>query len=332
MITRQVMRCFSASLLVVSCSESTTSPPLPTALEQVQFDPAPGFYSEGQAVQLSCSIPECEIFYYIQDPWTPIVWKHYTSKIAFLKSGTIHAIAFQEGSATGQETSAQFSIDAGPGPDPVPWDPKVPYGSLTDNRNNRIYRTVQVGSQTWMAENLEYLVSGKSGKSWFYMDDVDSGHKYGRLYDWIAAMGCDSGSECNSYIPKVNVCPEGWRLPSLDDWTQLLRDAALDLRGVGNNPGANFKAAGGWLPWEFNVGGVDAFGFRVLPSGTVKPNMWRSSDDFSLAGKETCFWTSDPDSAGVAAWTQCFTRLDDTVRHVMLNYKNDGNPIRCMKD
>jgi uncharacterized protein (TIGR02145 family) len=78
------------------------------------------------------------------------------------------------------------------------------FGTFKDSRDGITYKTVKIGSKTWMAENLNYSTS--SG-SWCYEMSPDNCQKYGRLYNWETAQ---------------NVCPSGWRLPSKDDFENLL--------------------------------------------------------------------------------------------------------------
>jgi uncharacterized protein (TIGR02145 family) len=126
---------------------------------------------------------------------------------------------------------------------------------LTDSRDNKIYKTVTIGSQTWMAENLDYR-SPTAGTVYCYNDKFDSCTKYGALYTWDAA--------------KV-ACPNGWRLPSDSDWKTLefqLGMAASDtnltsFRGTdqgtklkeGGSSGFNSKGVGYWYNgsyWHFS--------------------------------------------------------------------------------
>ena len=108
--------------------------------------------------------------------------------------------------------------------------------SFKDSRDGQTYKTVVVGTQTWMAQNLNY----KTDDSYCYDDDDVSCSQYGRLYTWDAAM---------------NACPDGWHLPTDAEW-EVLRKAVDDGSG---NSGTNLKS-GTW-------GGADAIGFSALLVG-----------------------------------------------------------------
>ena len=87
-------------------------------------------------------------------------------------------------------------------------------GTFTDSRDGKKYKIIKVGTQTWMAENLNYAAKG----SVCYENNEANCVKYGRLYDW-AAMGV---SGCLSDYPNgvQGVCPAGWRLPSTEEWSE----------------------------------------------------------------------------------------------------------------
>jgi len=77
-------------------------------------------------------------------------------------------------------------------------------GSFTDPRDGKIYKTVKIGDQWIMAENLAYKPD--KGNYWAYEDDESNIPRYGYLYDWETAM---------------NIAPEGWHLPSRDEWNAI---------------------------------------------------------------------------------------------------------------
>ncbi len=113
-------------------------------------------------------------------------------------------------------------------------NPEISYGELTDARDGQVYRTVEIGDQIWMAENLNYAYMPDT-LSFCYNDSAEYCEKYGRLYTWSAAMdsaaifsedgkGCSveqSGSPSCGKFPVRGICPEGWHFPSNNEWKTL---------------------------------------------------------------------------------------------------------------
>jgi uncharacterized protein (TIGR02145 family) len=131
---------------------------------------------------------------------------------------------------------------------------RIDYGSLTDERDGKTYRTVKIGRRTWMAENLNYEPkdSGSSCRD----NSAGNCEKYGRLYDWETAR---------------NACPGGWLLSSFYDWDAL---AAYASDGDKVNNVKKLKATSGWNYYEDNSdygdyggNGTDDYGFSALPGG-----------------------------------------------------------------
>jgi len=167
---------------------------------------------------------------------------------------------------------------AGNGGVPVVDPNTVEKGTFTDGRDGKEYKTVTIGTQTWMAENLNH----ETENSWCY-DDADSNCvKYGRLYMWNSAM---------------MACPNGWRLPDTTDWYRLMkavggRDSLLTrvynpengsvIRSfyVWAGAGYKLKSKDGW-------DGADDYGFSALPGGGAG-----STGIFHSIGRSGFWWTA----------------------------------------
>ena len=113
-------------------------------------------------------------------------------------------------------------------------------GSFTDTRDKKTYKTVKIGEQTWMAENLNYNAKGSK----CYDNKPENCAKYGKLYNWATAK---------------EACPSGWHLPSKAEWEKL-----TDFIGGGEIAGKKLKSNSGW---NENGNGTDEFGFSALPGG-----------------------------------------------------------------
>jgi uncharacterized protein (TIGR02145 family) len=143
--------------------------------------------------------------------------------------------------------------------------------SFTDSRDDKKYRYTTIGTQTWMAENLNYSTKGGG----CYDDEKSKCKKYGALYDWATAMDIDPKcniqtiDSCGAIISSRHrgICPEGWHIPSDAEWTIL-------TSYVGDNPGKKLKAKSGWegnrfwkFPWLGIYNGTDDYNFSALPGG-----------------------------------------------------------------
>jgi uncharacterized protein (TIGR02145 family) len=133
-------------------------------------------------------------------------------------------------------------------------------GSFIDHRNGKEYRTVEIGNQTWMAENLNYAVDS----SWCYNNNDSYCATYGRLYSFDAAL---------------EACPGGWHVPSRSDWDYLINVSAGKYLA-----GYKLKSKSGW---DNNGNGTDEFEFSALPGG------YRDEDrQFREAGARGNWWSS----------------------------------------
>jgi uncharacterized protein (TIGR02145 family) len=141
---------------------------------------------------------------------------------------------------------------------------KPVFGTLTDTRDNKTYKTVKIGEQVWMAENLNYKTEDGS---YCYDNDTSNCKEYGRLYDWETAK---------------TACPNGWHLPDTTEW-QIL----VDFAG-GKNAVKALKATSGWNTLDGSSGnGTDDFGFSALPGGQMS---CRDGCDFYNIGIRGDWW------------------------------------------
>jgi|GEM_PF-2741465 len=172
--------------------------------------------------------------------------------------------------------------------------------TFTDPRDGQVYATIDIGSQIWMAENLNYHTSS----SWCYDDDDVNCAIYGRLYDWDAAL---------------SACPLGWHLPSDDEWGLL-----EDYLGGSNIAGGKMKEVG-TAHWNFpNTGATNTSGFEALPGG--KRNNYTG---FSSKGTQAMYWSNS--SISSFGWYRYLIYEDENL-HRSFDNKEDALSIRCLKD
>ena len=222
------------------------------------------------------------------------------------------------------------------------------YGSLTDSRDGQTYRTVKIGTQTWMAENLNYAYTGVPYKygsytsdstSWCYGNDPANCDTYGRLYTWAAAMdsvgkwstngkGCGYGERCSvassgSTTLVRGICPEGWHLPSNDEWEALIVavDGSITEYTDLNTAGFKLKSLTGW---NDSGNGTDAFGFSALPAG------YRSLRGlFNSEGNYAFFWSSTEYNSDRAYCM--YLNYGRYVAYLGYDFKYSVS-VRCLKD
>ena len=198
--------------------------------------------------------------------------------------------------------------------------------TLTDLRDNQTYKTVKIGDQVWMAQNLNYYYNTKNGENYCYKNDADSCAKYGRLYTWTAAIdsvgvfgkGGDSGTEGSEIIR--GVCPDGWHLPNDRDWLLL----AAYIGGT-KTAGGKLKSSSVWIDERR---GNDSFGFSALPAGYFDAHeSWDGK--FEQVGEYTAFWCSRKDSR---AYAYAWTLGSSEGLGVAYRFTDYGYSVRCIKD
>ncbi len=199
-------------------------------------------------------------------------------------------------------------------------------GTFTDKRDGNVYQWVKIGDQIWMAENLAYIPYVCAPDSqcgiWVY-DYYGEGpygtnyQTYGCLYDWETAM---------------EVCPEGWHLPSDEEWMELERFLGMEEheltrkdipRGDNANVGGKLKHTNNSLWKEPNLGATNEIGFGILPAGDV-------FGQFLDLHESACFWTSSSIDSGNAYNRIFHYQYKGCFRNPWA--KTYGLSIRCIKD
>ena len=202
--------------------------------------------------------------------------------------------------------------------------------SLKDSRDGQKYRTVKIGSQIWMAENLNYKTEG----SYCYNDDPVNCSKYGRLYLWNVAL---------------RACPSGWHLPSRLEFETLFATVGRDF-----TVGQKLKSTSGWNDGSnggpekaelektsaallgsatvnkiknMNKGGngTDSFAFTALPAGDRFEN-----GGYGYMGQGAYFWTNTAYSKRRAYCMDLLDILDDA--GLFAKDMDYGFSVRCVKN
>ncbi|MCL2184091.1 MAG: SUMF1/EgtB/PvdO family nonheme iron enzyme [Chitinispirillia bacterium] len=155
-------------------------------------------------------------------------------------------------------------------------------GSFTDSRDGKTYRTVKIGNQTWMAENLNYNASG----SVCYENKESNCNTYGRLYNWSTVMNRAKSSDKNPSGVQ-GICPVGWHVPSDAEWTAL-----TDFVGGEKTAGTKLKSKTGWSTDKDYKAATDDYGFSALPGGSG-----HSNGDFRYAGGYGIWWSATENDA-----------------------------------
>jgi len=160
------------------------------------------------------------------------------------------------------------------------------------------FKTVKIGNQVWMAENLNIDIQGSK----CYEDNPENCKKYGRLYYYGIA---------------VQACPKGWHLPSDKEWQML-----IDFVGGEKTAGTKLKATSGWNDYEGKSGnGTDEYGFSALPGG---------GGSFNYVGEGGFWWSSTEYDASYAYYRgmyydNAYVNRSDTDKSIFFS-------VRCVQD
>ncbi|MDR0517625.1 MAG: hypothetical protein LBH25_11335 [Fibromonadaceae bacterium] len=207
-----------------------------------------------------------------------------------------------------------------------------PAEKLCDERDEKLYKYVDINGQIWMAENLNHKVAGSkcgsvlSGNGTLSDADAAACGKYGRLYDWNTAMGGAASSDANPSGVQ-GVCPSGWHLPSSAEWNVLMKFAnpSCSDNAACAGAGTKLKAESGWNAGSGYIPGTDGYGFSALPGGGGY-----SDGYFGSAGNSGLWWSASEGSDSNAYY-----------RDMGYSYENAGwgsndksflFSVRCLQD
>ncbi len=200
---------------------------------------------------------------------------------------------------------------------------KPPISQLIDIDDNE-YKTVKIGTQEWMAENLnvEHYLNGdvipqvqgdedwsklKIGAWCYYENETEKGITYGKLYNWYAVAD-----------PR-GLAPVGWHIPSDDEWTQL-----TNYLGGDTVAGGKLKATTVWLTPNADV--TNESDFTALPGGVRADNYGY----FDYVGLHGSFWSSS-EYLLFYAWFRVMV-FDNLVVDRAFSDKPIGMSVRCVRD
>ena len=188
-------------------------------------------------------------------------------------------------------------------------------------QDGKTYKTVKIGAQTWMAENLDVstyrngdtIPQVQDAKEWsnlktgawcYYEGKPESGNGYGKIYNWYAVND-----------PR-GLAPEGWHIPSDAEWSKLATFLGGNLGTSGK-----IKSVKGWIKAG---NGTNETGFNAIPAGT------RSIELFLFAGRYGYWWTST-EFDSYSAWNRFLSYNNDDIGR-STGWKQFGNAVRCIKD
>jgi uncharacterized protein (TIGR02145 family) len=183
------------------------------------------------------------------------------------------------------------------------------YGFVT--HGEQIYKTVVIGTQTWMAENLNYTGSVISycGEGRIVRNyNTTTCDTYGRLYNWLTAK---------------TVCPTGWHLPSDAEW-----DVLITTVDGANTAGTKLKAKSGWSYNDASGDGTDEYGFSALPGGTGEI----ISGSFFSVGYIGYWWSDTGVYSNSGAYHRYMDSRNSDVDRDISTTNNTLHSVRCVKD
>ena len=204
------------------------------------------------------------------------------------------------------------------------WIKTPDYKNFIDERDGQTYRAVKIGNQIWMAENLNYRVMD----SYCYENEKDNCDKYGRLYTWYSIMsmnnnGClEEKNNCSEKTQIQGICPDGWHLPSKNEFENLIENAKKNGSLINA-----LRSADGWLDGK---NGANILGFNAYPV-----NSWNPAGFFGKNGFGTDFWSSSRITGTYSVEPRAYNFVvgdSDSHSGLSYNFMRETSYVRCIKD
>ncbi len=250
----------------------------------------------------------------------------FTSNITGLSAGNTYYVRAYAINNAGTSYASQRSFNTPEDIGAIIFNPSLTYGTVADIEGNT-YKTIQIGTQIWMAENLK-TTKYNDGTA---IPNVTGGTEWGSLtsdgYCWYnndpSTYKAVYGALYNSYaVNKGNLCPTGWHVPINDEWATLLN--------FPNVHGEKLKETG-TIHWSV-YGGTNESGFTALPGGVRELPSAGYYEGYHILGSNGYYWTSSPyySPPGQQGWV-----IIDNFTHSVAwanYYKYLGCSVRCLKD
>jgi len=250
----------------------------------------------------------------------------YSSTLFGLNGSKIYYVRAYATNKTGTGYGNEISFQTAPAK--INYAEWIIYGSVADKEGNH-YKTVKIGEQTWMAENLRAIKYQDGSpipnvtdlKKWtglnyaaycLYNNDSLNKNVYGAMYNWFAIGD------------QRRICPVGWHVPSDSEWTRL-----TDYLGGKDIAGMKMKEAG-LTHWASpNSGASNLSGFTALPAGSRYSSI---RDDFLGLGYYSTWWSSSENNLdSESAWFRSLSKFNIVVERNTY-WKIVGYSVRCILD
>ncbi len=277
-----------------------------------------------------------------------------SSSSTLSSSSAVSSSSAKSSSSSAQSSSSAVSSSSAKSSSSVekPYlNPNISYGELVDSRDNRVYKTVKIGEQTWMAENLakDFVLLDHPYRPSVFSPSATKVLKsgYGFYYTWAAAVDSagiysDAGKGCGysynrncKYEGKVvrGICPEGWHLPKQEEFETLIAAVSDDPKGAGAALVSEAERS------SLLAMGTNSSGFSAVMTGYYKVSKLSTvmeNKDEVVNTNRAYFWTINSTDGGrsgsycLELWYQELkTRFFDCLKD---SGSNSGMTIRCVMD